>query len=211
MDNTGIYKAIIGVMKDIGAIKKNDENKFDGYKFRGIDAVYNAIQPAFVKNGVFIVPNLLSVEQEDRTTAKGGIQIHTKVTVEYTLYAEDGSSIKGIFPGEAMDRSDKSINKAMTAAYKYMLFELFTIPTQDNQDADAESPDAGTKGAPVDWRADVLKKCEESGIPIEFITSSYKVESIDAMTDAQLMVTSKMWAKVANSYKKQMESAGDES
>lgn len=161
-----IYESISNVMKDIGAIGKNDVNEYDKYKFRGIDAVYNALNGALVKNKVFIVPELLDLEQEDRQTAKGGVQIHSKVKVKYTLFAEDGTSITSVFPGEAMDRSDKSINKAMTAAYKYMLFELFTIPTEENKDADAESPEAGQKksDAPVMTEQNAEKKMSKAQI-----------------------------------------------
>lgn len=144
-----IYAAINAVMKDIGSIRKDETNDFDHYKFRGIDAVYNAIQPALVKNGVFIVPDLQDINQEERTSGNNKTMIYTTVKVRFTLYAEDGTSISGVFPGEAMDRSDKSTNKAMTAAYKYMIFELFTIPTEDNQDADKESPEAGKKKTSV--------------------------------------------------------------
>ena len=43
-----------------------------------------------------------------------------------------------------MDRGDKSINKACTAAYKYFLFEAFCIPVEGTPDADTESPEVGT-------------------------------------------------------------------
>ncbi len=51
-----IYKAIIGAMKDIGAVGKNQRNTQQNFMFRGIDAVMNAINPALIKNGIFIVP-----------------------------------------------------------------------------------------------------------------------------------------------------------
>ena len=38
--------------------------------------------------------------------------------------------------GEAMDRSDKATNKAMSAAYKYACFQTFCIPTEGDNDAD---------------------------------------------------------------------------
>lgn len=140
-----IFEAISGVMRDIGAIQKNDTNPFDKYKYRGIDAVYNAVQPALIKNGVFIVPQLVSIEQAERLSKKGDPQIHSKVRVRYVLYATDGTSIEAEFPGEAIDRSDKSVNKAMTAAFKYMVFELFCIPTDDISDADKETIEAGIR------------------------------------------------------------------
>lgn len=160
-----IYEAISGVMRDIGAITKDDVNTYDKYKFRGIDAVYNAVQPALIKNGVFIVPRLIELEQSDRVTKKGDQQIYSRVNVQYTLYAEDGTFIDAVFPGEAVDRSDKSVNKAMTAAYKYMIFELFCIPTEDLNDADSDSPDAG---AHVETMRDRLKAfCRSHGISMK--------------------------------------------
>ena len=43
-----IYEAISKCMEDIGAVGKNDKNKTQGFMYRGIDAVMNAINPALV-------------------------------------------------------------------------------------------------------------------------------------------------------------------
>lgn len=169
-----IFEAINGVMADIGAIRKEDDNTYDKYKYRGIDAVYNAVQPALIKNGVFIVPDVVSMEQGDRASKKGDMQIHTKVRVEYTLYATDGSSITASFPGEAIDRSDKSINKAMTAAYKYMIFELFCIPTEDLNDADSESPEAGQKVVTNHDR--LIEFCYRNGIDLGMVADRFGLD-----------------------------------
>lgn len=175
VEKKNIYTAITAVMKDIGSIRKDETNEYDHYKFRGIDAVYNAIQPALVKNGVFIVPDLQDINQEERTTDKNKTMIYTTVKVRFTLYAEDGTSISGVFPGEAMDRSDKSTNKAMTAAYKYMIFELFTIPTEDNQDADKESPEAGKKkvAKPKTARERLYDFIEKNGLDQDKVAETY--------------------------------------
>lgn len=146
MTDAKIYKAIISTMKDIGAIGKDQKNTFDGYKFRGIDDVYNALQPAMVKNGIFVAPTLLEMSQEDRISRKGEQMIHTYLQVQFTFYADDGSYVTAVVPGEAADRSDKSINKAMSAAFKYACFQTFCIPVADMKDADAESPEIGVRG-----------------------------------------------------------------
>lgn len=163
-----IYGAIVATMKDIGAIGKNDTNKFDNYKFRGIDAVYNALQPAMIKNGIFVIPNLIEIVQTDRLSRKGESMIHTRVEVEYSFYADDGSCVKATVPGEAMDRSDKSANKAMSAAYKYACFQTFSIPTEDFSDADTESPEAGTT-APVQKTPKPKQKKKDSLTPRDLL------------------------------------------
>lgn len=48
-----IYEAISRCMEEIGAVGKDAVNKQQGFKYRGIDAVMNAINPALVKNHIF--------------------------------------------------------------------------------------------------------------------------------------------------------------
>ena len=43
-----IYEAISRCMEEIGAVGKDAVNKQQGFKYRGIDAVMNAINPALV-------------------------------------------------------------------------------------------------------------------------------------------------------------------
>lgn len=65
------------------------------------------------------------------------------VTVEAEfdfVCAEDGSKHVVRTFGEAMDSADKATNKAMSAAYKYAAFQAFAIPTEGDNDADAQTP-----------------------------------------------------------------------
>lgn len=142
-----IYAAICATMKDIGAVGKNGVNTFDKYKFRGIDAVMNALSPAMTKNGIFVVPSVLNCEREERISGDGKKNMmYTVLTVQYSFYAYDGSHVDAVVVGEAMDRSDKSTNKAMSAAFKYACFQTFCIPTEElMEDADKDSPEIGQK------------------------------------------------------------------
>ena len=54
-----------GVMADIKAIEKNQVNSHQRYRFRGIDDVYNALNPALVKNKVFIAPIYRDIKREE--------------------------------------------------------------------------------------------------------------------------------------------------
>ena len=71
-----IYEAISRCMEEIGAVGKDAVNKQQGFKYRGIDAVMNAINPALVKNRVFIVPEVLDQKRQERTTNKGAVLFH---------------------------------------------------------------------------------------------------------------------------------------
>jgi hypothetical protein len=143
-----IYGAIIGVMGDIGAIGKDKKNSQQGFMYRGFDDVMNALQPLLVKHKVFIVPNILKQAREERQTKTGGNLIYSVCDIEYTFYAEDGSSIKCTVTGEGMDSGDKATNKAMAIAFKYACFQVFCIPTEEMKDPDAETHDVKPKTAP---------------------------------------------------------------
>jgi len=136
-----IYESIQKVMEDIGAVGKDSVNKQQGFKFRGIDAVMNALQPALVKNHVFIVPEILDQTREERVTKGGAHMIYSICKIKYTFYAEDGSFIEAVTIGEGMDSGDKATNKAMAIAFKYACFQVFCIPTEEMKDPDEESPE----------------------------------------------------------------------
>jgi hypothetical protein len=129
-----IYQALAAVMKEVGAIGKNQKNAQQKFNFRGIDDVYNHVQPLMAKHGVFSVPTVLNERTEDRQTRSGGNLIYRILTIKYTFYAEDGTSV------EAMDSGDKGANKAMAVGHKYALLQVLSIPTEDMPDPDSETP-----------------------------------------------------------------------
>ncbi|WP_459175772.1 ERF family protein [Ewingella americana] len=138
---TAVYKAIAGVAKDLSevGISKDSRNQQQGFQFRGIDAVYNALSPALVKNGLVILPRITERTVSERATQRGGVLFYVVVKAEFDFVAtEDGSKHTVITFGEAMDSGDKATNKAMSIAYKYAAFQAFCIPTEETaQDADA--------------------------------------------------------------------------
>ena len=136
-----IYEAISRCMEEIGAVGKDAVNEQQGFKYRGIDAVMNAINPALTKNHVFIVPEVLDQSREECTTKSGGALIYSVCRIKYTFYAEDGSCIEAVTVGEGMDSGDKATNKAMAIAFKYACFQVFCIPTEEMKDPDEETPD----------------------------------------------------------------------
>nr|WP_321298383.1 ERF family protein [uncultured Sphaerochaeta sp.] len=151
--SSNIYQAMAEVMKDVEAIGKDQQNKQQGFKFRGIDDVYNAVHPIFAKHGVFTVPTVLSERTEERQTRSGGNLIYRILTMKYTFFASDGSSVEAVVIGEGMDSGDKGANKGMAIAHKYALLQTLCIPTEDMVDPDSEVPESSTRkpdtGRPV--------------------------------------------------------------
>lgn len=153
-----IYESITKIMEEVPAIGKEQVNKQQGFKFRGIDDVMNVLQPLLAKNKVFIVPEILEQIREERTTTKGGNLIYSICKIKYKFYAEDGSNIEAITIGEGMDSGDKATNKAMAIAMKYALFQVFCIPTEEMKDPDGESPEESKKKSSEQHEEEVLGK-----------------------------------------------------
>lgn len=134
-----IHKAMIDIMKEISAISKSKRNEQQKFNYRGIDDVYNAVQPLFAKHGVVVLPEIISSSREERQSKGGGNLIYTHLHIKYKFIAEDASEIYCCVAGEGMDSGDKSSNKAMAVAHKYAILQTFCIPTEDMPDPDAES------------------------------------------------------------------------
>jgi hypothetical protein len=144
-----IYESIAQIMNEVGAIPKSKKNtQGNGFMYRGVDDVMNALQPLLAKYKVFVVPEVLEQSREERQTKSGGNLIYTILRVKYVFYAEDGTNVSATVAGEAMDSGDKSSNKAMSAAFKYALFQTFCIPTEEMRDPDADTYEVTAK-API--------------------------------------------------------------
>ncbi len=135
-----VYQAINEVTtamagEGLGKTRKNDQQ---GYRFRGIDDVYNALARHFATAKLCILPRVVERTVSERPTKSGGVSTYTVLTVDFDLVsAVDGSTHTIRTVGEAMDSADKSTNKAMSAAMKYACLLAFQIPTEGDNDADS--------------------------------------------------------------------------
>lgn len=232
-DMPGVYRAIAAVMAEVGqeGISKSRQNKQQGYAYRGIDEVYNALAPIMAKHHLIIVPRVLTREKTEQASKSGGVLFYVVVQVEFDIIcADDGSKITACTWGEAMDSADKATNKAMSAAYKYMAMQTFCIPTEGDNDADdhhhevrsnaAPSPsparsqqaagadNASSKSAP----AQTMKKSDargDFGLMVEEmrrITSTHELKAWGKMNAERVKLQPKDWqAEVRRSYQELME------
>ena len=151
-----IYSLMGEAMRKISAVSKDSVNQTQGFKYRGIDAVMNALYPVMSELGLFIVPEVLEQTREERTSVKTYNNTEKKTTllysilkIKYTMYAPDGSSVSCVVIGEGMDSGDKASNKALAVGLKYACFQMFMIPTEEMIDPDAECHEVAPKAAPT--------------------------------------------------------------
>lgn len=182
---TGIYQAMAAILAEIPSIGKDNRNKDQGFQYRGIDDVYNALHPLLAKHKVFMAPTVLSRTSEDRATKNGGALQCVTLSVEYHFFHADGSFISCTVMGEGRDTSDKATNKAMAAAHKYALLQTFCIPTEDigQDDPDAETPE------PVQPKRDARPQVMNG--PVDF--NKVRAELANMATEEELQ---EYWKKV---------------
>lgn len=174
-----IYESITKVIADCPAIAKDSRNtQGNGYMYRGIDAVMNVFQPLLAKHKIFVVPQVLDTIREERVTSKGANLIYSILRVKYTFFAEDGSFVEAVVQGEGMDSGDKASNKAMSAAFKYAMFQVFCIPTEEMKDSDAETPE---ESKPIASAKSEVKKASEK--QIELLKKKYSPEMLVQMME----------------------------
>ncbi len=203
-------------MMELKPINKGATNEAQGFKFRSIDQVYTALNPLLSKHGVFFVPRVLEREfiqtptevydKYNKVTLKK-VMNRTILLIEYTFYASDGSHVKCVSAGEAMDSGDKATSKAMSIALKYALFQTFCIPTEDEakNDPDAYSPQVEAPKQPKQEIAQISKEKalflrdnldEETAVKYR---ERFNVKFLSKITDADfdkiIKETSLLWGK----------------
>lgn len=141
MESKLIYAKMASILKETKAITKSEKNQQQGFKFRGIDNVMNELHELFSKHEVFILQEVKDFTTENRPTKSGGTNTFTRATITFRYMTTDGSYVETTNVGEAADSGDKGMNKAMSIALKYSLLQMFLIPTEEQKDPDAVTPE----------------------------------------------------------------------
>ena len=162
-----VNEAWLQVMGDVQAIRKQQRNTRQGFSFRGIDDVMNAVGPALRKHGVAVVPVRVDEAHERISLASGKGATEVRVGVTYSIIGPAGDRIDGYSVGESMDTGDKATAKAMSVAYRTFLLQALTIPT-DEPDPDLEVHEQGVPD-PVEMaraacRVTLADFCDRHGI-----------------------------------------------
>ena len=137
---SGIDKAISSITADmaLSGISK-DRSSSQGYRYRGIDDVMQALSALLPKYGLAVYPSMVSRSAESRTNAKGTLIFRVVCGFSFLLVSvADGTTRTVEWIAEADDSGDKATNKAGSVAYREMCLKLFCIPVNGN-DADTET------------------------------------------------------------------------
>lgn len=159
-----VQQALAAVMADVQAVGKTGRNAQQGYDFRGIDAVVNAVGPALRRHGVLVLPRLRSYRHD--TVEVGGKRTpmgHVLVEVEYLFTGPAGDSLPVVAPGEAMDSGDKATAKAMSVAFRIALLQALALPTHEpDPDASTYERSAPAPAGPPPTAGELVSQAEQA-------------------------------------------------
>ena len=140
---------VLAVMAEVQGVAKKDKNTAQGFNFRGIDAVLNAVGPAFRKHGGYITQSIVSVDYSTMTAKNGGSLNIVRAIVRFNIFGSEGEPVTGDVAAEAFDSGDKATAKVMSVALRTFLLQVLILPT-DEPDPDSQSYELGEQpvGAP---------------------------------------------------------------
>jgi len=139
-----VHQAIMAVMRAVDHVAKREGGSGLGYKFRGIDAVINAVGPKMREAGVFILPDVVTYDYQTVKTAAGKDMASVRLTVCFRFVGPAGDELASTVVGEAFDSGDKATAKAMSVALRTCLLQVLALPT-DEPDPDTQQYDRGSE------------------------------------------------------------------
>ena len=133
-----LVEKLTQISNDAGFVAKTGKNASQGFNFRGIDAVVNALAVGMRSSRVVVYPTVLDYHYEQIAVGQNKNLVgHVRLEVRYT-FTDGIDSISAVVAGEAMDSGDKATAKAMSVAFRTALLQVFFLPT-DEKDPDEDS------------------------------------------------------------------------
>jgi hypothetical protein len=146
-----VHKAWAAVMADVTAITKDGRNQSQGFNFRGIDGVMNAVGPALRAHRVVIVPLSMSPSYRDvEVGAKRTAMREVTMKCRWRIIGPAGDHLDVEAVGEAMDAGDKGTAKAASVAYRTLLLQALTVPTHEPDPDEHTHERAPLRHGPLD-------------------------------------------------------------
>jgi hypothetical protein len=143
-----IAGAVIEVMKALGTLAKERENKFDHYEYASIDDFIEHVRAPMMDAGLFIIPSeAREAETREVTKKDGKPMVIWSSRFAFTLVHESGESYGPIFKTvDVQFNGAQAAGSSQSYAEKQLFRGLFLIKTGDKDDPDKEKLDISSKG-----------------------------------------------------------------
>ena len=123
-----VFERIPKIMTDAPAVGKTEKNKQQGFNFRGIEGVYDALTRVMGKHQVFTTHRVLELSRHSVKSKSGSQGVFLIAKFRFRFWGPDTSWVETEIPSEASDYGDKASNKLISIAHKYALVSTFCLP-----------------------------------------------------------------------------------
>ncbi|AEM88916.1 ERF family protein [Streptomyces violaceusniger] len=130
-----LHEAIRRVMRDMPPVPKQGYNEEDGYYYKRLEDVILKLREVCIVHGLTVLP----VQVATNRTGHGPL-VAVEVRVTYDITGPDGKSKAVQYAGEARSETDKGTQIAMSQCWKYLMTQVFMIPSEEDAEGDARSP-----------------------------------------------------------------------
>lgn len=143
-----IAKAVVQVMRSIGTLGKDQENKFDHYTYASIDDFIEHVRGHCAEAGLAILPDEARDAQTQEVSKKDGKpMVIWNARFGFILIHESGESFGPIYKTVAVQfNGAQAAGSAQSYALKQLMRGLFLIRTGDADDPDTKGLDIASKG-----------------------------------------------------------------
>lgn len=133
-----------------GYVQKDKSNSFHRYKYASDEAVTAKIRHAMHTSGLYVSSAEIVRLDTGTVTTKDGDVMQAAVIQFRFMFCDEVGNQYGPYEGagSALDKGDKAVMKAMTAARKYALSQAALVSWGDDPEADA-TVDAAVEGKPA--------------------------------------------------------------
>lgn len=131
-----IFGLLQKVRQDVGRIGKDQQGY--GYKFRGVDDVWNRYGPVLARHGVAVSTTVSDLKTEVMKNKNSKEGVYASLRLQVNFFAPDGSHIQGEAYGASWDSEFRSVAQAHSDAYKKVFFEVFMPPVDPDADDDPD-------------------------------------------------------------------------
>lgn len=149
-NQTSVFQKIFAVMAELPWLEKDGQVSIGGrggYSYATEAGFIAAVRPLMIKHGLIILPvNVDSdtrpvIISETKNVNDNDVRVEkvsyfTSMNVTYMIVdIDNGESVTIQMAGSGIDSGDKSVYKALTGAFKYVLRQSFMIGTGDDPEA----------------------------------------------------------------------------
>lgn len=140
-----LFAAILEARRNMGSIGKSGYNEFDNYYYSTLGDYLDSIVPPCLEASLLVHFEEAELEFFQSTSAKMPNGVRAKVA-GIVHHVPSGRERRWVQTGEAFDKGDKAIYKAITGGRKYLLQSIFNLYGEDDPERDSvPDDDRGTR------------------------------------------------------------------